>query len=158
MPLLDLNYGLLFNFPIFPLAVLAVVVLLVARDRRRLLEPDVVAALCLAVLLLVGVSETCTLYAHGGTPGISRYATWFIPLAIPFLMRAEEFRDLRPRWQHLLVLTAAIAAVWGVCDVQPPEGRALGVKSNPGCSPSYGSTGPVSTTHWRRSSPCGSPT
>ena len=87
--LVDPNIGLLPQVPVFAAAVLAGSLLLAFRAPRRLVSPGVVAAAASAAWLAF-VAATATNVNHGGTPGLSRYATWFIPLAIPLFQAIDR--------------------------------------------------------------------
>jgi len=56
-------------------------------ERERRLEAREqcvgVAGAAASAAWLAFVAATAGNVNHGGTPGLSRYATWFIPLAIP---------------------------------------------------------------------------
>jgi hypothetical protein len=106
----DLNIGLLTNYPWIALAVL-VSIGLVRSWRERTYR---IAAVLSAVWLLFVFSQMINMN-HGGTPGMSRYALWLIPLAIPFLDR-----DGAPGARTWLRVTvAAAAAAWSVWLFRP---------------------------------------
>jgi hypothetical protein len=86
--MLDPVIGLLPNFPIFPLVILAALVLAVRRSWRDWIVPDVLVAAAAAAFFLwvFGVKDNVH---HGATPSLSRYALWFIPLAAPILLTAR---------------------------------------------------------------------
>jgi hypothetical protein len=86
--LFDLNIGLVFMDPAFALAVAASVVLLARRDRRVLVSADLLVAAATACVFLAAFSSTSNV-RHGATPGLSRYALWLLPLAIPLFTRAN---------------------------------------------------------------------
>ncbi len=86
--LFDLNIGLVFMDPAFVLAVAAGIVVLARADRRALVSADVLVAAATACVFLFAFSSTANV-RHGATPGLSRYALWLLPLAIPLLVRAN---------------------------------------------------------------------
>src|SRR5262245_50746488 len=86
-PLVDPNIGLIPNAPAWAIAAIAAIVVLLRRRARDLLAPDVIAAATAGITFLVVVARNTNPH-HGGTPSLSRYATWLIPLAIPLLGRA----------------------------------------------------------------------
>src|SRR5678816_1214568 len=71
----DLNIGLVAGFPVFLIAFAIRIGLLVRRDPRALLRPDILGAAAMAALFLVAFATTANLH-HGATPGMSRYALW----------------------------------------------------------------------------------
>ncbi|HEY3383366.1 MAG TPA: hypothetical protein VGK32_16460 [Vicinamibacterales bacterium] len=85
-PVLDTDMGLVASCPVFALVALAAVVLLARYRWRDLLAGDVQVAWLAAMVFLAAFSQTTNL-RHGGTPGMSRYALWLIPLAVPLLRR-----------------------------------------------------------------------
>jgi hypothetical protein len=86
--LIDPNIGLLFMDPAFVLAVVIGLVVLARRDRRALVSADLLVAAATACVFLVAFSSTANV-RHGATPGLSRYALWLLPLAIPLIVRAN---------------------------------------------------------------------
>lgn len=82
-PIGDLNVGLFPNHPLLIAALMAAAVFLV-RDWRRVLRVDVGVAVIAAAVLLLAFPQIRN-WTHGGTPGISRFAVWLIPFALPLL-------------------------------------------------------------------------
>ena len=109
--LVDPNIGLLPQVPVFAGAVLAGSLLLAFRAPRRLVSPGVVAAAASAAWLAF-VAATATNVNHGGTPGLSRYATWFIPLAIPLFQAIDRVAGRRVIWMALPAVASAALGVW----------------------------------------------
>ena len=109
--LIDPNVGLLPQVPIFAAAVFAGVILLLGRAPRRLADPAVAAAACSA-LWLAFVAASATNVNHGGTPGMSRYATWFIPLAIPLFQQLDRVLGRRAIWVAAPALASAALGIW----------------------------------------------
>jgi hypothetical protein len=109
--LIDPNVGLVPHVPIYAAAVLGAALLLATRMPRRLMSPGVAAAV-LSATWLAFVAATATNVNHGGTPGLSRYATWFIPLAIPLFQEADRVLGRRVVWMALPALVSAVLGVW----------------------------------------------
>jgi len=109
--LADPNVGLLPQVPVYAVAVAAGVLLLAFRAPRRLLSPGVVAAATSGAWLAF-VAAMATNVNHGGTPGLSRYATWFIPLAIPLFQEVDRLLTLRVSWMALPAVASAALGVW----------------------------------------------
>ena len=109
--LVDPNIGLLPQAPIYAAAVLAVLLWLAFRAPRRLASPGIAAAFVSGAWLAF-VAATATNVNHGGTPGLSRYATWFIPLAIPLFQEADRLLGRRMAWMALPALASAALGVW----------------------------------------------
>jgi hypothetical protein len=110
----DLNIGLVTNYPWIAVAVLIAIGMARSRPERRPHAAYRLAAVLSAVWLLFVFSQMINMN-HGGTPGMSRYALWLIPLAIPFLDR-DGAPDART-W--LRVTVAAAAAAWSVWLFRP---------------------------------------
>jgi hypothetical protein len=109
--LIDPNIGLLPQVPIYAAAVLLVLLLLAIRAPRRLASPGIAAAGASAAWLAF-VAATATNVNHAGTPGLSRDAIWFIPLAIPLLREADRLLGRRTAWMALPALASAVLGVW----------------------------------------------
>jgi hypothetical protein len=109
--LVDPNIGLLPQVPLYAAAVMAGVLLLGARAPRRLASPALTAAVASAAWLAF-IAATATNVNHGGTPGLSRYATWFIPLAIPLFQEADRVLGRRVAWMALPAMVSAALGVW----------------------------------------------
>lgn len=98
-PIVDLNIGLIPTAPFFVLGVLFVGVLTSGRDRapvsrdsrepaaRRLVSWGLTV---MAISLVLAVVSQSTNMNHGGTPGLSRYALWLLPLTLPVLLGIGE--------------------------------------------------------------------
>jgi hypothetical protein len=105
--LADPNIGLLTNYPAWGLAVAGAVVLVARRRPRRLLAADVAVAAAGALAFLVAGATNANLH-NGGTPSISRYAVWLMPLAIPVLRAAREVGSVA--WERGLLALACVSA------------------------------------------------
>ena len=109
--LIDSNVGLLPQVPVFAAVALVAALLLAFRAPRRLASPGVVAA-ALSAAWLAFVAATATNVNHGGTPGLSRYATWFMPLAIPLFQELDRLLTRRVAWMALPAVASAVLGVW----------------------------------------------
>ena len=85
--LFDPDIGLVASFPVLPIVVGAALILVLSKRARAVLTADAVVSALLAALLLVVTGRKDNVH-HGATPSLSRYALWFIPLAIPLLREA----------------------------------------------------------------------
>lgn len=112
----DPNIGLLFQAPLLAVAILAAAVVLAARPRAWLRLPEVWLALAGAAIFLVSFAQTPN-FNHGGTPGISRYTLWLIPLAIPILQRAAD--GASPLSQRMFVPLVLASCVWCIVAFHP---------------------------------------
>ena len=117
--LFDLNFGLVPGAPAFAVAVAITLVLLLRRP-RQLASWDLAVALAAVPIFLYAFAQSPAL-AAGGTPSMTRYALWLMPLAIPLLARLRETKSVPERW---LVVAAAATVVWTVAMFLPsrPEG------------------------------------
>jgi hypothetical protein len=106
-PLFDLNFGLVPGAPVFALAVVVALVLLLRRP-RQLASWDLAVALAAVPIFLYGFSQSPQL-AAGGTPSMTRYALWLMPLAIPLFARLRETESVPQRW---LVVAVVATAGW----------------------------------------------
>ena len=112
----DTNIGLIPNAPVFVLAAAVIVGTLLFQAPRRLIDVDTLFALVVGALFLASFSQTKN-YSHGGTPMISRYALWLIPLVVPFLRRAEEVTA--PRMHRATVFMIALSCAWSLATFHP---------------------------------------
>ena len=112
----DTNMGLIPNAPVFVLAAAVIVGTLLFQAPRRLIDVDTLFALVVGALFLASFSQTKN-YSHGGTPMMSRYALWLIPLVVPFLRRAEEITA--PRMHRATVLLIALSCAWSLATFHP---------------------------------------
>jgi len=118
---IDPNVGLLPEVPIYAAAVLLGILTLAVRAPRRLASAGIVAALASGAWLAF-VAATAANVNHGGTPGLSRYATSFIPLAIPLFLKADQLFGRRIAW---MVLPAVASAALGVWTFHPARAEAV---------------------------------
>ena len=80
----DTNLGLVFCHPLFVAALALSAAVLLAGKPRALVDAELAAAAVAVPALLLAFSQTVN-FQHGGTPGLSRYALWLLPLALrPF--------------------------------------------------------------------------
>ena len=106
----DLNIGLLVNFPLF-IVVAALVAVRLAR-RRPLELPTTTSLIAIAAALAFPVAFAQTVNVnHGGTPGISRYTLWLIPLAVP-LFAAARSALASGRHRNVVHGLIVVSAVW----------------------------------------------
>ena len=104
--ILDPTIGIIANFPALAIALVAGVAVLVARDRKAFVAPDLLVALLATLAFLPAFAKAGNLH-HGGTPSLSRYAIWLIPMAMPLLRRATAVGRLT--WQRgMWALAAAL--------------------------------------------------
>jgi len=112
----DPNVGLIFQAPLFCLAVLAAAAILAIRPRAWTRSPEVWLALTGTCLFLVSFSQTPNVN-HGGTPGLSRYAVWLVALALPVLQCAAG--AMSPSSQIRFVPLALASCLWCVVAFHP---------------------------------------
>lgn len=111
--LLDLNLGLVANWPLLAAVVVLAVVGVARREPRSLLRADVVASVVAAAVLLLSFAQIGN-FVHGATPGIIRYAMWLAPLAIPLIAASQEKGSART-----LAFAAAASACLSVVAYRP---------------------------------------
>jgi len=116
--LVDPNIGLLPQVPVYGAAVLAGLILLAWIAPRRLARPAIIAAAASAAWLAF-VAATATNVNHGGTPGLSRYATWFVPLAIPLFQELDRVLGRRITWMTLPAVASAALGIWAFHPARP---------------------------------------
>jgi hypothetical protein len=109
--LADPNLGLLPQVPFFTAAVAAGSVLLALRSPRRLAGSGVAGAVACAAWLAF-VAAAAGNVNHGGTPGLSRPAACFLPLAIPLFQEIDRVAGRRVAWMALPAVASAALGVW----------------------------------------------
>jgi len=112
----DPNIGLLFQAPLLAMTVLAAAVTLAVRPRAWVRTPEVWLVLAGACIFLISFAQTPN-FNHGGTPGLSRYTVWLIPLAIPILQRAAG--GVSPLSQRMFVPLVLASCCWCVAAFHP---------------------------------------
>jgi len=113
---IDPSIGLLGNFPALLVVMAVATVVLAVRVRARTDAHGLVVAAAAAVVFLWSFSRTTNVH-HGGTPSVSRYAIWLIPLAVPLL--TAMYRVGRPWWHRFLWTAALISAPLSVVAFRP---------------------------------------
>lgn len=115
-PLTDVNMGLVARYPPFVLAVGVATYLLARHELVRLREPFVATTALAALALLYVVSQPLD-QNHGGSPDLSRYGLWLMPLAVPLFAQAAT----SPRRATRLAGTAllVLAASWTLVAFRP---------------------------------------
>jgi hypothetical protein len=116
--LVDPNVGLLPQVPVYAVVVVAGAAFLACRAPRRLATPGIAAAAASAAWLAF-VAAMATNVNHGGTPGLSRYATWFVPLAIPLFQELDRMLARRVVWMAAPAIASAALGVWAFHPARP---------------------------------------
>jgi hypothetical protein len=111
----DPSLGLVGNFPLFLIVVVAGVLTLVRRGQHLLSDAVIIPAVA-AAMFLWSFSRTTNVH-HGGTPSLSRYALWLIPLAVPLLSALH--RNGGSVWPRFLRSAAVISAVISIVAFRP---------------------------------------
>ena len=111
----DTNVGLFVAFPAL-LVVLLLAVIVVAFTPRRLVVPGMVLAALTLPVFAISFAQTGNMH-HGGTPGMSRYAVWLIPLTLPLL---REFHAVSSAPVRVIVALIALPSiVWSTFVFHP---------------------------------------
>ncbi len=108
MVVTDPAIGLIGNFPIFLVAIVAGVAVLAVRRPRDLVAPEMIIAAVSGIVFLYAFARTPNV-SHGGTPGLSRYTLWLIPLAVPLF--AALARSSGRTWRRFLMSAAVVSAL-----------------------------------------------
>ena len=113
----DPTLGLVGNFPLFLIVVAAGLLTLAVRGTRNLLAEGILVSTIAAATFLFAFSRTTNMH-HGGTPSLSRYALWLIPLAVPLLAMLERDHN-RGLWPRFLWGAAIVSALISVVPFHP---------------------------------------
>lgn len=114
----DLNIGLVVNAPFTALAIMTAAVVALRSGARRF-QPEWVW-LGFSLPLLFAFAQTMNVN-HGGTPGMSRYALWLLPVAAPLFDAA--YRVASTQWRRGLTILVAASVVWSVVYFRPARGE-----------------------------------
>lgn len=87
---LDPSMGLAGNFPMFLIATGAALAWLALRHPRALITPTALVCAGATATFLYSFAQTSNPH-HGGTPSLTRYALWFIPLSLAVWMPLRVF-------------------------------------------------------------------
>lgn len=112
----DPSVGLIGNYPLYLVVVAAGLLVLVRHHRADAMLTDVVVPTIAAAVFLFSFSRTTNVH-HGGTPGLSRYALWLIPLTIPLLSALHK--SAGAPWRRALWSAAAVSALISVFAFHP---------------------------------------
>lgn len=112
----DPNIGLFVHAPLLALTLVAALLAVGVRARRRLNAREVWLGVAGAGIFLLSFAQT-TNANNGATPGMSRYALWLIPLAIPVLQRADA--AISPAARVWLLSLALASCAWSVVAFHP---------------------------------------
>ena len=105
---LDPSIGLIGNCPLFLVVVTAGLLTLMRRSGYDLSVDDVIIPGIVAAVFLFSFSRTTNMH-HGGTPSLSRYTLWLIPLAVPLLSRLNRIEGrFWPRFLWGAALASAL--------------------------------------------------
>ena len=105
---LDLQIGLVPNFPAFALAVLLAAIIVGLRQPRRLATLELGVSAVSATFLLYSFAQTTNVH-HGATPSLSRYGLWLIPAAMPLFDAASD--AFGATWEKALRPIACVSAL-----------------------------------------------
>ena len=114
--LLDTNIGLVFAWPAWFVATAVATTFCLADASTRREHRDTILLVAGAVLVILFAATQPANLNHGGTRGVSRYALWLVPAAVPALARLERSR----RWGRVALLALAGASLLtGLTDYHP---------------------------------------
>lgn len=120
-PLTDVTMGLIVRYPPFVLAAVMAAGWLGWRELTRLRDPFI-ATSGLAALALLWVVGQPVNQNHAGSPDLSRYALWLMPLALPLFQQAGT--SPHRFMQRAGVALALLSAVWTLAAFRPTRPEA----------------------------------
>jgi hypothetical protein len=113
-------------FPWLTLALAVALAIVMRRSPSRLLDPSVLVALAASALFVVSFSQIPNVNS-GGTPGMSRYGLWIVPMALPIFAQYDAVAR-RPHVAWLAALAVA-SSIWCVVYFRPETGEDYGTPS-----------------------------
>ena len=102
-PVLDPNIGLLPGYPLLLPALLVLSLPLGPRTHPRVLIPELSGLALAGVVWLFAFTQNGNLN-HGGTPAMSRYALWLIPLLVPVIGRLARAATSQQAMAFVLIV------------------------------------------------------
>jgi len=117
-PITDLSMGLLVDFPLFIVALVVVLALILRHRKRDIVTPEIGVAVVAAVIFLVSFAQN-TQVNSGGTPSLNRYDLWLIPLLIPVLLVCYR-QDPRRMFLWFLPI-AVVSSLLSIAAYQPAK-------------------------------------
>lgn len=121
-PVIDPSMGLIGNYPMLLLAGAIALGVSARLAPRALMSSDLTVAAATACLFLYSFAQTSNPH-HGGTPSLTRYALWFIPLAVPLWRCVHEHRLLRPAVLWTVAIVSAVPSVFAFHPAVPQNSR-----------------------------------
>jgi hypothetical protein len=116
----DPAIGLAAHVPGLMLALIIATVFIVRTGRYQFgMEESI--ALAAAVGFVLAFSQAVNVH-HGGTPGLSRYAVWLMPLTIPAFARLNDVTSAQ-RWLGPIALLSAVASAFMYGPAIPENAR-----------------------------------
>lgn len=116
----DPSMGLIGNFPIFLVGTGLAAAWLAVRHPRRLLTTRVGVATVTTVVFLYSFAQTSNPH-HGATPSLTRYALWFIPMALAIWLPWSATAG--PLAHRAVAMAAAISAFASLIAFHPGVGQ-----------------------------------
>jgi hypothetical protein len=113
---MDPSMGLIGNYPVFVIATVAAAAWIIARSPRAFMTPATFVAAGAAVVFVYAFAQPTNLH-HGGTPSLTRYALWFIPLSLAIWVPLHELAGGRAR--RTLAIAASMSAFVSVIAFHP---------------------------------------
>jgi hypothetical protein len=121
--LLDPDLGLLPNWPLGSMFILVAIALFFFSKNKKNLLSNKPFLLFFASFLLIN------LYAHssttnlnsGATPGLARYALWYLPLLFPVILYVLDRFPAKKVISYPLIATAAIISIFSIVNNNPKK-------------------------------------
>ena len=125
--LIDPDLGLLPNWPLGLAAIIVALIVWATTAKDKLKNTDKLWITFFILYLLIN------LYAHssttnlnsGATPGVSRYALWYLPLAFPVIYNTSQYFSSRPTSLYLILPVMLIISVDSINKYKPKRGEHL---------------------------------
>ena len=112
----DPSIGLVGNYPLFLVAVIATAAWLAMKHPRAWWTPEMLVASVSTAVFLYSFARTTNTH-HGATPSLTRYALWLLPMSIPLWTALRETSG--PLGRRLLATGAGASAVLSIFGFHP---------------------------------------
>ncbi|WP_315708410.1 hypothetical protein [Brenneria uluponensis] len=123
--ILDPDLGLIPNWPLGILSIILAAFLLCRKKNREGLYFDGRIVLFLMLYLAINfyVNSSTTNINSGGTPGLARYALWYLPLAFPIFMFISKNVVLRSGLFYIIITLIIMTSIFTFKKNDPRKGE-----------------------------------
>lgn len=129
--ILDPDLGIIPNWPLGILSILLATLMLFRKNNRKNLHSDGKITLFIILYLITNfyAHSSTTNINSGATPGLARYALWYLPLAFPVLLFISKNITWRSRLFYLILTLILIISINTFKKNDPRKGESYSTPS-----------------------------